>query len=168
MLVRTVSLAFAILGAMVGAQLPEVMHQYYQRLGGAIDELTVIVERFDKDAVANGLNRTDALTALLSSNQDLVRRRGVDMESNLERLSELERQREDMRRDYLSRALYFIGNADGAIVDRTLEDYRPAVPTTVEGFFSALTGFIAGWWAVRLIAWPFLRWRETRARTGFG
>ena len=90
------------------------------------------------------------------------------MESNLKRLSTLEQQRKEMHRDYLSRALYFLGHADGTIVGKTLEDYRPAVPTTVEGFFSALTGFIAGWWIVRLFAWPFLRWKETRARTGFG
>ena len=168
MLVRTVSLAIAVLGAIAGAQLPEVMHQYYQRLGGAIDELTTIVGRFDKDAAANGLSRAGAIDALLTSTQDLVRRRGVDMETNLQRLTALQQHREEMRRDYLSRAIYFLGHADEAVVERTLENYRPAVPTTVEGLFSALTGFVAGWSIVRLFAWPLLRWKETRARRAFG
>lgn len=168
MLVRTVSLAIAVLGAIAGAQLPEIMHQYYQRLGGAIDELTTIVGRFDKDAAANGLSREGALDALLANTQNLVRRRGVDMETNLQRLATLQHQREEMRGDYLSRAVYFLGHADETIVERTLENYRPAIPTTVEGFFSALTGFVAGWFIVRLFAWPLLRWKETRARRAFG
>jgi hypothetical protein len=90
------------------------------------------------------------------------------METNLQRLHTLRQQRENMRRDYLSRAVYFIGHVDETIVERTLENYRPAVPTTVEGFFSALTGFVAGWAIVRLFAWPILRWKETLARRQFG
>ena len=168
MLVRTVSLASAMLGAFLGAQLPEIQHQYYQRLGGAVDELEAIVRRFDQDAVANGLSREDALATLQSNTQDLVRRRGIDMESNLDRLASLAEQREAMRRDYLSRTLYFLGHADGMVLQRTLEDYRPAVPTTVEGIFSLLTGFVTGWCIVRLFAWPFLRWKEAQARGSFG
>lgn len=166
MLIRTVSLAFAILGALMGAQLPEIMHQYYQRLGGAIDELTAIVERFDVDAEANGLNRKDAVTALQLSSSDLVRRRGIDMEFTIDRLALLVQQRKEMGRDYLSRTFYFLAHADGIIVEKTLEDYRPAIPTTSEGLISAFTGFVAGWWIIRLVAWPFLRWKETRARSG--
>ena len=164
MLIRTVSLALATLGAIVGAQLPEVMQQYQQRLGGAADEVGAIVDRFDRDAAANNLSRDAALDRLRVSGDDLVRRRGVDMDMNIERLSALRRQRDDMRGDYLSRAVYFVGHADRELLDQTLRDYRPAVPTTIEGAFSALVGFVAGWWIIRLVAWPFRRWRETRAR----
>lgn len=167
MLIRTVSLAIGILGAIVGAQLPEVMQQYQQRLGGAADELAVIVERFDQDATANNASRGDALAQLHASGDDLVRRRGIDMELNIERLARLRQQREDMSGDFLGRAVYFLGHADQALLGEALKDYQPAVPTTIEGLFSALTGFVAGWWIVRLIAWPFRRWRETRSRSNF-
>ena len=165
MLIRTISLAIAAFGAIVGAQLPEVMQQYQQRLGGAVDEVKTIVDRFDRDAAANNMSRGDALAQLRVSEDDLVRRRGLDMELNIERLSQLRQQREDMRGDYLSRAVYFLGHADGALLDETLKVYQPAVPTTVEGLVSALAGFVAGWWLLHLIAWPFRRWRETRARS---
>jgi hypothetical protein len=164
MLIRTVSIAVAGLAAIVGAQLPEIMQQYHQRLGGAVDELAAIVDRFDSDATANSLSREDALTSLRSSANDLVRRRGIDMELNISRLSLLKQQREEMRGDYLSRAIYFLVHADGKVLEETLKDYRPAVPTTSEGAFSGVIGFVAGWSVIRLIAWPFRRWREMRVR----
>lgn len=165
MLIRTVSLAIGILGAIVGAQLPEIMQQYQQRLGGAADEVATIVERFDRDAAANNVSRGDALAQLHASGEDLVRRRGTDMELNIERLSRLNQQQVDMSGDFLGRAVYFLGHADRALLGETLKDYRPAVPTTVEGLFSGLAGLIAGWWIIRLVAWPFRRWNETRARS---
>jgi len=164
MLMRTISLATAVLGAIVGAQLPEVMQQYQQRLGGAVDEVAAIVDRFDRDAAANNMNRGDALTRLKVSEDDLVRRRGVDMELNVERLAQLRQQRQDMSGDYLSRAVYFFGHADPSLLNETLKAYQPAVPTTVEGGFSALAGLVAGWWIFRLMGWPFRRWHETRVR----
>ncbi len=164
MLIRTISLATAILGAIAGAQLPEVMQQYQQRLGGATDEVAAIVDRFDRDAATNKISRDDALAQLRGSGDDLVRRRGIDMEMNIQRLSSLRQQREDMRGDYLSRTLYFLGHADPVLLKETLKVYKPAVPTTAEGLFSALAGFVAGWWILRLIAWPFRRWKEVRAK----
>jgi hypothetical protein len=164
MLIRTISLATALLAAIAGAQLPEIMQQYQQRIGGAADEVAAIVDRFDRDAAANNMNREDALARLQVNRDDLVRRRGIDMELNIQRLSLLRQQREAMSGDYLSRAVYFLGHADRALLNETIKVYRPAVPATVEGVFSALVGFVAGWWILRLIAWPVRRWNETRAR----
>lgn len=164
MLIRTISLATGIFGAIAGAQLPEVMQQYQQRLGGATDEVAAVVERFDRDAATNNMSRGNALAQLRASEDDLVRRRGADMELNIARLTELRQQRADITGDYLSRAVYFLRHADRTLLDATLKDYRPAVPTTVEGLFTALAGLVAGWWMLHLVAWPFRRWKETRAR----
>jgi hypothetical protein len=165
MLIRTISLAIGVFGAIAGAQLPEVMQQYQQRLGGVTDEVAAVVDRFDRDAATNNMSRGDALAQLGASGDDLVRRRGLDMELNVERLTRLRLQRDGMSGDYLSRAVYLLGHADGALLNETLKDYKPAVPTTVEGLFSALAGLVAGWWGLHLMAWPFRRWRETRARS---
>src|SRR5689334_7246564 len=99
MLIRTISLAMGVLGAIVCAQLPEVMQQYQQRLGGATDEVSAIVDRFDKDAATNNMDRERALAQLRQSGDDLVRRRGIDMELNIGRLAILRQQREDMTGD---------------------------------------------------------------------
>jgi hypothetical protein len=164
MLIRTVSLAAGVIGAIAGAQLPEIMQQYQQRLGGATDEIAAVVGRFDSDAAVNNLSRSDALSHLRESEEDLVRRRGIDMELNIERLSILREQREYLKGDYPTRAVHFLWSADGTLLQDTLADYKPAVPTTVEGAISAFIGFVAGWSIIRLIAWPFRRWREMRVR----
>jgi hypothetical protein len=41
---------FAIVPALLFAQIPEYMQQYYQRIGGAVDELDRIVQHFDEDS----------------------------------------------------------------------------------------------------------------------
>jgi hypothetical protein len=156
-----------IFGAIAGAQLPEIMQQYQQRLGGATDEIAAIVDRFDQDAATNNIDRESALAQLRGSEDDLVRRRGIDMELNIQRLSSLKQQREELHGDYLRRAVYFLGHADPVLLNETLKVYKPAVPTTAEGLFSALAGFVAGSWVLPLIGWPFRRWRETRARGNF-
>jgi hypothetical protein len=153
-----------IFGAIAGAQLPEIMQQYQQRLGGATDEIAALVDRFDQDAATNNMSREVAVAQLQGSQEDLVRRRGIDMELNIDRLASLRQQREEMRGEYLDRAVYFLGHADPVLLNETLKVYKPAIPTTVEGLFSALAGLVAGWWIILLIAWPFRRWSEVRAR----
>ena len=52
-----------IVGVVFGgafSQAPEFAQQYRQRLGGALDELTAIVQRFDQDAARAGLDRRRA------------------------------------------------------------------------------------------------------------
>src|SRR5690348_14543504 len=96
MVIRTVSLAVGLLGAILAAQLPELVQQYTQRLGGAIDEVSVIVGRFDADAASNNLTRDQAMAALAASNDDLVRRRGEDAAINIDRLQNLEASRAEL------------------------------------------------------------------------
>jgi len=43
------------------SQFPEYAQQYEQRLGGAVDELRIIVDDFDADARKFGLTRPEAL-----------------------------------------------------------------------------------------------------------
>ena len=91
MFIRTLSLAAGLFGAVVAAQLPELVQQYNQRLGGAIDEVAAIVSRFDHDAASNSLKRDEALAKLAESPDDLVRRRGQDAVMNVARLRQSRR-----------------------------------------------------------------------------
>src|SRR5690606_31307549 len=43
------------------AQFPQYAQQYEQRLGGAVDELRIIVDDFDRGAASFGLTREQAL-----------------------------------------------------------------------------------------------------------
>ena len=49
------------------AQFPEFSQQYVQRLGGAVDELRIVVADFDASAQAAGLTREAALADLSGS-----------------------------------------------------------------------------------------------------
>src|SRR3954454_5282138 len=95
-LTRTIAAAIELLGAVIASQLPEFVQQYKQRLGGAIDEVHRIVERFDEDAAANGLSRDQAIAKLAGTPDDVARRRARDAAQNVERLDALEKQRREL------------------------------------------------------------------------
>ncbi|MBL8905180.1 MAG: DUF2937 family protein [Rhizobiales bacterium] len=163
--IRTLSPAVGLLGAILAAQLPELVQQYKQRLGGAIDEMATIVARFDADAASNSLTRDQAMAALAASQDDLVRRRGEDMKINIARLQNLRDSRLELdTADPVARLGGFLRHADGDLLAATVEDFQPAVPTTAEGLICALFGFLLGWCLVRLPAWPYRRWQEMRLR----
>jgi hypothetical protein len=148
--------------ALVLSQFPEYAQQYTQRLGGAVDELRVITEEFDRAATAGGLDRTSALERYNASNDDFLAGRGSSMTATFDRY------------ETLSATLTRIENAtaierfqelpaylDSDIGRRTLEAYQPAVPVTVEGILYAGGGFMLGYLVLsglwRFCAMPFRR-----------
>jgi hypothetical protein len=155
--------------AIVLSQFPEYAQQYTQRLGGAVDELRVITEDFDRAALAGGLDRTAALERYNASNDDFLAGRGMSMTATFERY------------DQLSTTLARIEDAgpierfqslpaylDTDIGQRTLENYRPAVPVTMEGILYAGGGFILGYLVLsglwRFASMPFRRRRYAAYR----
>lgn len=155
--------------AIVLSQFPEYAQQYTQRLGGAVDELRVITEDFDRAAVAGGLDRTAALARYNASNDDFLAGRGMSMTATFERY------------DQLSTTLARIEDAgpierfqslpaylDSDIGQRTLENYQPAVPVTMEGILYAGGGFIVGYLVLsglwRFASMPFRRRRYAAYR----
>ena len=155
--------------AIVLSQFPEYAQQYTQRLGGAVDELRVITEDFDRAAVAGGLDRTAALERYNASNDEFLAGRGMSMTATFERY------------DQLSTTLARIEDAgpierfqslpaylDSDIGQRTLENYQPAVPVTMEGILYAGGGFIVGYLVLsglwRFASMPFRRRRYAAYR----
>ena len=141
--------------ALTLSQFPEYAQQYTQRLGGAVDELRVITENFERSASVAGLDRTQALQRYVASNDSFLAGQGSSMTATFARY------------DYLSATLLRIQNADPitrfqhlpAYLDsdigrRTLENYQPAVPVTIEGILYAGGGFILGF-AVFSGLWRF-------------
>ena len=144
------------------SQFPEYAQQYTQRLGGAVDELRVITEEFDRAAAEGGLDRQTALMRYSASNDDFLAGRGNSMTATFQRY------------DMLSSTLARIDGAgpverlqslpaylDTDIGRRTLENYKPAIPVTMEGVLYAGGGFILGYLVLsglaRLIGMPFRR-----------
>ena len=150
--------------AVMLSQFPEYAQQYTQRLGGAVDELRVITENFERSATVAGLDRTQALQRYVGSNDSFLAGQGNSMTATFARY------------EYLNATLLRIQNADPvtrlqslpAYLDsdigrRTLENYQPAVPVTAEGILYAGGGFILGYLVLsalwRFCTLPFRRRR---------
>jgi hypothetical protein len=160
---RTLSLATALCAALATSQLPEFAQQYSQRLGGAIDELTRVVQRFDHDwGAIHAEDRRSALARLASSHDELVRRQSVAMEANIARLETLQAQQAKMAlAGPLGRIEVFLSDPDPAVAAATLDAFQPAVPATGEGAISGGAGFLLGGGIAALFA------RLFRRRPGF-
>ncbi|WP_157969951.1 DUF2937 family protein [Pelagibacterium sediminicola] len=162
---RLICLAGAVIGAAGVSQVPEFSQQYAQRLGGAIDELSAVIARFDADAAASGLSRTEGLERYSGSPDAFLVDRGQSMEAVFTRHGQFVAQRRAFdtaapleKLPALTR--YFDTDVGAA----ALEDYEPAIPVTAEGLAYAAIGLGLGYsvvWTIwTLIAAPFRRRRE--------
>jgi hypothetical protein len=162
--------ALSILGGLVlgfgFAQFPEYAQQYEQRLGGAVDELRVIVDDFDRAATAFGLSREDALLRYAVSPDEFLIDRGLSMRTTLERYERLNADLAELQNaGPLQRVQHLDRYLDSDVGARALENYQPAVPVTGEGFAWGIAGTLIGY----ILFYPFFgfitlpfRWRDGR------
>jgi hypothetical protein len=142
--VRTIALGVGLLGAATTSQLPEYAQQYTQRLGGAVDELAAFVRDFDRDAQTFGLERQIALQRMLRNTDDFIRDRGESARQTIERFDRLGAHYTAMREAPPLQRLWLMRSADGSIARRAFDDFKPAVPLTVDGAVAAAVGFVIG------------------------
>ena len=146
MLALLVRLFAAIFLGLTFSQSIEFTQQYLQRLGGAADELRQVVARFDDSARSFSLSRQEALERLRANADTLVVQQGTDAAATIARYENVERRYRDLvEAAPLFRPFVAAGDPDWAIAGRTGEDYRPALPITVEGLLLTLAGFGLGW-----------------------
>jgi len=153
---RTLAMAGGLAGAVALSQYPEFSQQYVQRLSGAVDELRGVTLAFDTAARVAGMSREEAFDAMGDGRFQTSLR--DDMRSRIYRY-------ERLNADYqalagaapLERLARFYRIRDPELVQRTWDDYKPAVPVTSEGLISAGIGFAAGWVLVSLLVGLLLR-----------
>ncbi|MGR3271348.1 DUF2937 family protein [Thalassococcus profundi] len=152
MILRVLTLAAGLTGAIGLSQFPAFSQQYQQRLGGAVDELTRVVAQFDRDAASVGLDRASALSEL-DSGGAFGAARAASMSQTIARhvrlqadLAALEGAGPFMR----ARLAGHLGDRD--IAARAWEAFEPSVPATFEGAVFAGTGFVGGWALVSMLA----------------
>ena len=137
------TLFMAGIGISAGSQAPEFSQQYQQRLGGAADELKIVVEEFDRDARNNGLERRAALDRLIRNGDNLVRDRGATMKRTIERHERISEQLDALQSaPELMRPLIVMRSLDDRIARRTFDIYKPAVPLTFPGLAYGAIGMI--------------------------
>jgi hypothetical protein len=161
MFLRRIAALIALFFAIVASQLPEYAQQYRQRLGGAIDELNILIERFNSEAAKSGMNEDQGITHLQQSDDRFVQQRGDQMRDTIMRRDRLARQSDDFAKaGPVGRILVLAEDFDPKIAARAYQAYEPAVPTTSEGLIAAVVGFIFGGGLIHLIAWPIRRRRQ--------
>ncbi len=165
---RLICLMGAVLGAAGVSQVPEYAQQYAQRLGGAIDELGAVIERFDADAAASGLTREEGIARYSLSPDPFLVDRGVSIQAVFARYEQLRAQRSALANaSAVERVSAMTRYFDTDVGAATLEDFKPALPITTEGLAHAAVGLGLGYgmvWSLwTAVAAPF-RWRRRRTR----
>ncbi|WP_367718477.1 DUF2937 family protein [Nitratireductor sp. GISD-1A_MAKvit] len=155
---RILGIAVAVLSGLVTSQAPEFAQQYRQRLNGALDELTRVVEAFDADAAANDLSREQAFFAYERTGDAFFQDRVNSVRKAIGRLEDLERQ--SLAFDAsppVLRPVVVVRSPDPSTLQGALEDYEPAVPLTPAGWLWAGAGPLFGFsllWLIRFFFRP--------------
>ena len=144
-IVRIVAIVAGLAGGTVFSQAPEFAQQYRQRIGGAIDELRVIVEDFSEQAAAHHLDRQQALNAYAQSPDDFLRDRGVSMRSTISRYETLLSQQLNLGTAApVAKPFVLLRDADQGVLANTWRDFVPGVPVSFAGLVWGAIGFIGG------------------------
>jgi hypothetical protein len=132
-----------VVGAVLFSQVPEFMQQYLQRLEGHLDEARLAVAKF-KDAAAQAGMTLDQLVNSASQNPDpAMGKLGGVVHGAVARVDTLAASDAALRgASTLTRPFVFFAHADWGIARATLSIYRPAVPTTFEGFVYSAVGIV--------------------------
>ena len=146
-MLRMLTIAGGLAGAVGLSQFPEFSQQYLQRLSGAVDELRAVVVSFDQSAVNAGLTREEALAELNGSSFQ------TELQGNLTgQINRYERLSADYAKlkeiEPLQRLAQVYRFNDTELARRTWSDYRPAVPVTIDGFICAAIGYALAWLAL--------------------
>ncbi|WP_158809782.1 DUF2937 family protein [Beijerinckia sp. L45] len=165
MVFRRIALFFALIVGMAMTQLPEYAEQYRQRLGGAIDELSAIVARFDSDSQQQGLTEQGGLDRLHANSDSFVQQRGTQMQELIARLQRLSETQKQMQSDGpVGRLATLATHYDEMVASRALQSFEPALPVSIEAIVLGVIGFVFGGGLIHLAGRPFRRKQGKRPR----
>lgn len=162
---RLVDRALCIVGAVAASQLPEFMQQYLQRLEGHLDEARLQVERFRQAAAQAGMTLGQLIDGAGRNPDPSMARMGEAVAELVSRQDRLASADAALRgASALTRPFVFLTHVDGAIARATWGIFRPAVPTTAEGFCYAAAGMVAALALYHLaVRGPIVRLARRRA-----
>lgn len=163
MLRRILIIAVGLTVGAGAAQAPEFIQQYTQRLGGWRDAYAQQLADLDQRASEAGLDREAYIAALRASDDPNAVREGNYLALLPGYRAALETAYTDLSEaaPWL-RGLAFVRHYNNELAKRVWHDYKPAVPTTVDGVAYGGAGFIVGWLAVVLAGAPYRIWRQRR------
>ncbi|SPH17008.1 hypothetical protein DEA8626_00522 [Defluviimonas aquaemixtae] len=161
-MLKMLSLAGGMAGAVGLSQFPEFSQQYLQRLAGKVDALAQVTADFDASADKAGLSREEALASMAGT--EFLGYRQEDMRRAFARFTQLSSDLTLLRETGpVERVLLPHRFADTELLEATWGDFKPAMPVTAAGVTTAGAGFVGGWLAIgamlSLLFAPFRRRR---------
>lgn len=129
------------------SQFPEYSQQYVQRLGGAVDELNIVVKDFDATAKRTNQSREEALASMQGT--EFLEGRQSDMTRTINRHENLNDSYNVLRNAGAFERLAYVNRfGDGQITSRAWEDFQPAVPLSIEALGLLFGGYVFGYGAL--------------------
>ncbi|MEO0829468.1 MAG: DUF2937 family protein [Pseudomonadota bacterium] len=135
---RIFLLAAGLAGGLAFSQAPQFTQAYTQRLSGAVEELALVVDQFDRSAETAGLTRLEALAQLRGTT--FLEQRRADMSKLFGRYERLRADLHALREK--SGWLAPLHLRDPELLRATWSDYQPAFPMTREGLLCAALGAV--------------------------
>lgn len=133
----------AVAGALLFSQAPEFFQQYLQRLGGHLDEARRTLAQFERTAAEAGLSLDRFITQTATNYDQAVAKLARVMSDAVLRVQQLDAAVASLRdASVWTRPFAFLRHLDSGVARATWADYKPAVPTTAEGFVYAATGML--------------------------
>ena len=162
-MLRLLATIGGLTGALALSQFPEFSQQYLQRLSGAVDEMQVVVSSYDSDAAEVGLEREEYVNQM--AQDDVFAPTAKTIANNINRYERLNDQYDALKNaSPLGRLAQPWRFSDVELVERTWDEFKPAVPVTADGFIAAGIGYVGGWALitvlVALLRAPFRRRRR--------
>jgi hypothetical protein len=132
-----------VAGAVAFSQAPEFMQQYFQRLGGHLDEATRQLRQFEQVATQAGESVSAFAMRAQASADTVMARMGDIVAATIVRVDDLSAAVAALRHaSPWSRPVVFLEHLDLEIARATWRAFKPAVPTTFEGGLYAAAGMI--------------------------
>lgn len=145
--------AFAVIGAVVFAQLPLFMQQYTQQLIGRTAELKLQVEAMRNAAAVSGKTLESFINKFITSGDADFVAQGEAMQAMVVRWHDLQDALSAMQQSTLwGRPFAFIYHLNSDAFSSTLSNFRAGLPITIEGGVYALAGICVGY-----LVFSFLR-----------
>jgi hypothetical protein len=132
-----------VIGAVCFAQGPEFIQQYFQRLGGHLQESQRQLASFHDAAAHAGLPFEQFITRTGANTDAGLSHLGTVMSETASRTASLQAAHDALlTATPWTRPFVFIKQVDWDIAHATAANYLPAVPTTLEGLAYAAVGML--------------------------
>ena len=132
-----------VVGAVLFSQAPEFMQQYLQRLGGHLAEARRQLAQFEDIAARAGRTVRELAAQYVANADQTVSSMGHLVNDTAARVDSLAAAEAALRgASVWERPFVFLRQCDTEIARGTVEIFKPAVPTTLEGLVYALGGVV--------------------------